>query len=519
MVDRYGHVCNGKGPRMQVSFNFSISTSNLLKGCSIVCDTIKGILVQTENDYKSKVTSLAGIQGIGDLGAQHILAIASLCSVIPPYFCSTAQLCAGTHTAKGLAENYNINPSVAKKLYAEIALELGVTVAYVENITCEYPRENDPAKPYDPVEHLQGILNRTLRDGSFKAPDTYFGDQDLFKVSVDSSGILGIVCLQGKGNHVLMTQIDLPDIAASVLWSIPSNEFDLEIKTSHKSRLPGAPLSRRQPRKPKRIKHSGIGVSHGIEKAVQERYLCRLNDANEDSRQAGNEAYSAHLSRAHRIDLAVSRSSRTRNSPKLQMNVLMSATRENKTYCYIDWSTVLLSLHTQTGLPPSKKEKRNRGRRKNIFSFIRWYELCHEGYTLFTCEFNHHKQTILSSSNSLLLKTGFVMHGDKRAWYTSKFDAQRALIVNILTHVATQRQTTGDPEWACSKLRTDMKGLAENDFCVLYDCGGGDRNDTIFGVLFFRGDDRVFSVPNTTSDYTGGWSNFCFRSIRSKLLV
>jgi hypothetical protein len=133
---------------------------------------------------------LAGIQGVGDLGAQHILAIASLCSIIPPFFCCTAQLCAGTHTAKGLAENYNIIPSVAKKLYAEIAEEVGVTVAYVENLTCEYPRENDPAKPYNPFEHKQGIVNRTLRDGSFKAPDTFFADQDLYKVSIDPSGIL-----------------------------------------------------------------------------------------------------------------------------------------------------------------------------------------------------------------------------------------------------------------------------------------------------------------------------------------
>lgn len=317
-----------------------------------------------------------------------------------------------------------------------------------------------------------------------------------------------------------MTTIVLPDIPESVVWATPSTKFDLEIKTSHKSRLAGSPqLSKRKHRKPKTIKHSGIGVSHGLEKALQERYLRRLNDDDDDSREAANDAYSAHLSRAHRINLAVSRSSRTRNSSKLKMNVLMGATRANKTYSYIDWSTVLLSLHTQSGLPPSKREKRNRGRRKNIKSFFQWHTQCHEGYTLFTCQFNHHRQTILASANSLLLKTGFVMHADKRAWYASKFDAKRALIVNILTHVASQRQTSGDPDWACEKLHTDMKGLVENDFCVMYDCGGGDRNDTIFGVLFYRGDDRVFSVPDTPTSLDGSWSDFCFRTIRSKCLV
>ena len=110
------------------------------------------------------------------------------------------------------------------------------------------------------------------------------------------------------------------------------------------------------------------------------------------------------------------------------------------------------------------------------------------------------------------------MHHNKRAWYASKFDAKRALVVNILTHVAIRRQTTGDPEWACTKLRSDMKGLPDNDFCVLYNNGGGDLNDTLFGVLFFRGDDRIFSVPNIVNDYDGGWSDFCFRTIRTNIL-
>ncbi len=110
------------------------------------------------------------------------------------------------------------------------------------------------------------------------------------------------------------------------------------------------------------------------------------------------------------------------------------------------------------------------------------------------------------------------MHRNKRAWYSSKSDAERALIVNILTHVATHRQFEGDPDWACSKLRPEMKGVTNHDFCVLYDSGGGNRSDTIFGDLFYRGDDRIFSVPNIISNYDGGWSDFCFRSIRSSIM-
>ena len=132
MVKQYGHICNGKGPRMQVSFNFSIATSKLLDGCSILFETIKSIILWSVEDYESIIGWIGTIQGIGHLGAQQILAIASLCCVIPPYFCSTAKLCTGTRTAKGLSINYNIIPSVAAKLYDEIALELGVSVVYVE---------------------------------------------------------------------------------------------------------------------------------------------------------------------------------------------------------------------------------------------------------------------------------------------------------------------------------------------------------------------------------------------------
>ena len=141
-----------------------------------------------------------------------------------------------------------------------------------------------------------------------------------------------------------------------------------------------------------------------------------MNDGDNNSREADNAAYSTHLSRAHMINLAVTRSACTRNSSKLKLNILLSATQDNFTYCYIDWSTVLLLLHTQSGLPPPKKQKCNRGRQKGIRNFIHWQTLCHKGHTFFTCAFKHHRQTILSFANLLLLKTGFVMHRHKKAW-------------------------------------------------------------------------------------------------------
>ncbi len=98
-----------------------------------------------------------------------------------------------------------------------------------------------------------------------------------------------------------------------------------------------------------------------------------------------------------------------------------------------------------------------------------------------------------------------------RAWYATKADAKRFLIVNILIHVASSRQPTMDPGWVTYKLSEEMRDEFNNDFCVLYDNGGGNRNDTIFGVLFFLVDYRISSVPNVINNYNGGWTEFLLR--------
>jgi hypothetical protein len=105
-------------------FNSSIKGHLWLQ--ATICDTLKGLAAHTLSDYRNAVKTLTNIQGIGFLSGQHILAITALCSIIDP--------------AKMLSDHYNIIPFVAEKLYKEIADGLGVTVAYVENLTCEYPR-------------------------------------------------------------------------------------------------------------------------------------------------------------------------------------------------------------------------------------------------------------------------------------------------------------------------------------------------------------------------------------------
>ena len=315
-----------------------------------------------------------------------------------------------------------------------------------------------------------------------------------------------------------MLRVVLSDDPQSVNWDDLPPLLDLEIKTSHKSTLQGGLVlgERKLPRRPKRITHSGIGFRPGLEESIQERYRCKLLDFEVGSKEEDMAAYSIYLTRSQRISLAGSRSARTRNASKLKLSVLLGATREDNTYCYVDLNTIVLGLHTSTGYPPSKKQKTKRGRRKSTNDLFKWHSLDHEGHQIFSAQFDYHHQTRLSSADSILLSSGFVLHKDKFAWYATKADARRALVVNILTHVASKREPKKDPNWITCKLKEEMKGTVDQDFCVLYESGGGDRNDLIFGVLFFRGDDRIFLVPNVVNEYDGGWTDFNFRDIRSR---
>jgi hypothetical protein len=109
-----------------------------------------------------------------------------------------------------------------------------------------------------------------------------------------------------------------------------------------------------------------------------------------------------------------------------------------------------------------------------------------------------------------------VLHKNKKqVWYaTTREDAR---IVNVLTHIASKGQPKEDPDWITCKLKQDMKVEVDRDFCVLYKNGEDDCNDTIFGVLFFQGEDCIFSVPNVIDNYSGWRAGFNFHELRSRL--
>jgi hypothetical protein len=160
------------------------------------------------------------------------------------------------------------------------------------------------------------------------------------------------------------------------------------------------------------------------------------------------------------------------------------------------------------------EQKTQGGHRKGIWDSFHWHTCDHEGKKVFSCQFDNQYQTILSSANSALLSSGFATSKNNTAWHPTKGDTKRVLIPHMLTHVASKRQPTVDPDWPTHKLQEDMRGEIDKHIS-LPNKNDRDHNDVIFGVLFFGGDDVIFLVPNVIEHYHGGWSHFSFRDIGS----
>jgi hypothetical protein len=83
----------------------------------------------------------ANVHFAGSLGSQHLLAIASLCGVIPPLYAETAVLNKGTRTYERITEMYGITAAKADSIIAGAGRRLGYTTGFLENSVCEFLRD------------------------------------------------------------------------------------------------------------------------------------------------------------------------------------------------------------------------------------------------------------------------------------------------------------------------------------------------------------------------------------------
>jgi hypothetical protein len=127
------------GRRHMPSSNSDVKKSKVLWSL----DNLKeGLKMALSNERYASVYECitTGVHFAGGLGAQHLLAIASLCGVIPPIYAETAVLNRGTRTYERITETYGITATKADSIMASVGRRLGFTTGFLENAVCEFLR-------------------------------------------------------------------------------------------------------------------------------------------------------------------------------------------------------------------------------------------------------------------------------------------------------------------------------------------------------------------------------------------
>ena len=121
------------------------------------------------------------IIGVGPLGAQHVIGVASLIGIILCFYQNTATIAPTTTTAKKVKDTFMLSATVLEKHKLEVAEEAGLSEKIIESAYCEMFREagdgSDLRLPFDEKHHAL-VLGR-LFSSLPKHPDTYFHGQIL----------------------------------------------------------------------------------------------------------------------------------------------------------------------------------------------------------------------------------------------------------------------------------------------------------------------------------------------------
>ena len=108
MVKEHGSLTSGEGARYQPSFNFSVRLSEIEAGLRILYETIVAMnKMEIEPGDPKLYRRLKEIVGVGDLGALHLISIATLAGiVIHPIYATKAFVCKGTRTFDKIHQQY-----------------------------------------------------------------------------------------------------------------------------------------------------------------------------------------------------------------------------------------------------------------------------------------------------------------------------------------------------------------------------------------------------------------------------
>jgi hypothetical protein len=446
--------------------------------------------------------------GVGALGAQHCLAIAALCGVIPTGYASTAHVCEGTATHENIYKTYRLGQSTINRLTIDLSVALGVQESSVENGFCEYNRElMDFCLPYSSERHKMGVAKRKERNG-WKHPDTVFDDQSFFFI---------------KNSTVMEMDADGTTREATVMEFCLDGEYKggwqspmQELKVSKNSGLRGK-CNTRHKAKPvrKKLVHSGFG---GKSKSITKcQANAKANDMVEDEDESCDVSgsYTRYFSMKQKIQMNLQRVRTRSSSQSLRQPVavgeIWTSTKDEGTYAVLDLhQEVQRILNTSTSgkfIPPKKKMRR----------FRNWCTIqsrvVKEGgieCNTYSSRMNGQCSYAILSSKHIVPSDGFYGFYDGLVYYISKDKAKLACTIHALTTVCTKLRLKGILTWAERKLPDERRNVPGRDFIVLYSKVSEGVNDhQLFGVVYFRGEERVLSVPTDPLSWEGClWNSY-----------
>ena len=290
-ITRFGGLTHGPGPRTQPWMNYPLTYGAIVEGLNILRDVFGECRRQHTSDLEEGMPypvlhqKIEKIMGVGPLGAQHVIGVASLIGIVPAVYQNIATIARTTRTAKKVKEVYMLSATVLEKQKAEVAEELEITEKIVEAAYCEMFREEDtvmdPDEQFDEARHevLMSKLHRAP-----KHPDTFFQGQilrttrgkELVEMYWDEEG-------QEQSRIVPPIENFVTHGDSETGWWVKKRmrQVDLErmIPTSLKHsedpcpEILGGKRKKRQ-QKRGRVVHTGFGVHQGLETRLKEGKFC-----------------------------------------------------------------------------------------------------------------------------------------------------------------------------------------------------------------------------------------------------
>jgi hypothetical protein len=430
------------------------------------------------------------------------VAIVALVGIIDkPSFAVDAHVCKGTTTFKKISEVYHLGEVVINKVIQDLAIDKAVHESTSENLLCEYPRDCIPGQPFDSNEYCSTIAGRGLA-----RPDVFFAGQRIFSVVPGTNtgkATLKVIQTGKDGQDKSIGILTLPTLQRCWLLKRSATN-DVEVKVSRESRLRNTIPKLPARKKRKKLLNTGLGVHHQLEENLHEKDNLLHTSVQEEIDERLDPSFALYMgNRMQRFQIMASNSRTTRNGPP-SLALVYNACREDGTYRYIEPQSLCLSLLTSNRAMPKKL-----ARKKVSRYFVQHSETVRDGMQIWTCQIDGERQSSLKSVNSstALLDNGLACFHKNTAFYKTKAQALKSVIIRTLVEVATDWEDAFyDPKWA-------REVLPENTtFAVIYENGGvlGGHGDKIFGVLQFKGGHRVLSVPRDEDDLTRPWQEFTF---------